>query len=116
MLGNVTDEEVDFHYIHSTGYYTDAVISPEAEAWFERLLLANKEKQIYDPKYLTGTIIKIKKRLVIHSFDQNMTFGDKLKIILRYISLFHGIGMILAHMIRVLKLNRNNGNAAKIIW
>jgi hypothetical protein len=101
-LGSVTDEEVDFHYRHSSGYFADAVITPEAVDWYDRLLQANEKLRLYDQKYLQDKIIKIKKKLIVQSFSQDMSFGDKKKIIFRYNLPVHSIRMIGGHMFRVL--------------
>ncbi len=102
LLGSVTDEEVDFHYRHSSGYFADAVITPEAVDWYDRLLQANEKLRLYDQKYLQDKIIKIKKKLIVQSFSQDMSFGDKKKIIFRYNLPVHSIRMIGGHMFRVL--------------
>ena len=116
LLGNVTDEEVDFHYIHSTGYFADSVITPEAEAWYDRLLRANKVRHIYDQRILKEDITRIKKKLVVHSFDSDMKFSSKIKIINRYIPFSNGVRMIAGHAVRSLRSMKKDGNSQKNTW
>jgi glycosyltransferase involved in cell wall biosynthesis len=95
LLDNVSDREVDFHYRHSTGYYPDAVISPEAEEWYDRLIQANKERQIYNQKKLVKQTILIKKQLVRQSFKPEMSLHERMCIIFRYLPVFESVRMIL---------------------
>ncbi len=41
LLGEISDEELDFHYHYSTGYYEDTAFNAESKAWFEKLMKAN---------------------------------------------------------------------------
>ncbi|WP_051671468.1 glycosyltransferase family 2 protein [Oribacterium sp. P6A1] len=94
LLGKVTDEEVIFHYMHSTGYYHDVVITPEVLVWYDRLIQANKSRQIYDQRYLEKNIVNIKKLLIINSFKPGMSLFEKMKIIFRYLPFCSGIRMV----------------------
>ena len=94
LLGDVTDAEVDFHYFHSTGYYPDAAISPEAAAWYDRLLQANKSRRIYDQKKLKTRIVFIKKDLLRKAFTPDMSALKKVRMIFRYLPFLSGIRMI----------------------
>lgn len=102
LLGNVTEEEVNFHYIHSSGYYPDAVISPEVAAWYDRLVNANKERRIYNQRYLKQYVAYAKKRLIVRSFNQNMSFCSKISLFFHYIPLYYGFKMIVGYVIRLL--------------
>ena len=94
LLGEVTDEEVNFHYMYSSGRYPKTTITPEVSAWYERLLRENLSKRIYDQKYLYRNIIMAKKMLVAQSFEPGMSLFDQAKLIFRYIPFFPGIRMI----------------------
>ncbi len=117
LLGDVTDEEVSFHYYHSSGYFADAVISPEADDWYDRLLQENKKRCIYNPKYLKNYILQVKKRLIIHAFSEEMTFFCKIKLIFHYIPFLFGIRMIGGHIFRtILSMANRTGNDKRMIW
>ena len=117
LLGNVTDEEVSFHYIHSSGYFANAVISPEVVVWYDRLIQENKDRNIYNHKYLKKHIVKVKKRLVIRTFTEDTTFFAKVKMIFRYIPFLYAVRMIGGHIIRftISKL-KGTGNSKRKIW
>lgn len=42
LLDNVSEEDLSFHFIHSSGYYSNAKISPRAIQWYGRIISANK--------------------------------------------------------------------------
>ena len=115
LLGNVTDEEVNFHYVHSSGYFADAVISPEAADWYDRLVRENENRHVFHRKYLKKYIINAEKKLVIHSFRSDMTFGSKIKTIFKYIPLFPGLEMIVGHMIRLIMMKMRKAGKNKVI-
>ncbi|MBR3019922.1 MAG: glycosyltransferase family 2 protein [Clostridia bacterium] len=96
LLGDVTDAEVDLHYTHSTGYYPDAVITPEVAAWYERLMQANKSRRIYDQKKLENRIVFIKKKLIRQSFRPNMSGYEKLHMMLQYLPFLQAVKMFLS--------------------
>ncbi len=67
LLGKVTQEEVEMHYHYSTPYYKDAKINSQVNAWYQRILRANKEKRIYNQEILKARINRIKIRLISQS-------------------------------------------------
>ena len=86
LLGDVTDEEVDMHYTHSTGYYKDATITPQVANWYKRLISANKQKELYDKKLLRRHIERIKKTLVYQTIKSDMSLMNRMMLFLRYLS------------------------------
>ena len=92
LLGDVSDEEVDFHYVHSTGYFPDSRISPEVAAWYERLVRANKERRIYDQGKLEKRILTIKKNLIRQTIKLDRLSGmRKMRIVFRYLPFFSAV-------------------------
>ncbi len=88
LLGNVTEEELELHFVHSSPYYPRATISSEVTEWYTRLLKANQEKQIYRQVKLKQRIQKIKIRLVFQTiYEKNLSKTKKLGLILRHIPL-----------------------------
>ena len=85
LLGFVTQEEKDFHYHYSTGYYNDTKINDEMLKWFHRLIEANDRRGVYKKKefrrYVYDVIIK---RNVYHSFVPNMSNAAKIAMFFRY--------------------------------
>ncbi len=94
LLGNVSDEEVSFHYMYSSGRYPKTAITPEIVAWYERLLRENLSKHIYNQKYLYRNIINAKKILVAQSLKPGMSLSDQAKMIFRYLPFFSGLRLI----------------------
>jgi glycosyltransferase involved in cell wall biosynthesis len=108
LLGSVSDEEVDFHYIHSSGYFPQTVITPEVIAWYNRLIEANKERHIFNRKYLKEGITHIEMMLAFRSFGPNMSFFNKIINMFRYIPLFPGIKIVIRHKINSFILKNLN--------
>ena len=91
LLGQVTDEEVDLHYTHSTGYFPEAVITPEVSAWYDRLIRANRSKHIYNQRKLKKYIVKIKKNLIRRTIAHEDSAMGKMKTVFRYLPFFSAI-------------------------
>ena len=79
LLGNVTDEEVDFHYTHSTGRFPEAIMTPEAARWYQRLLAANRKRGIYDQRVLRAYIRSVEKTLLVHTIGMKAPILKKVK-------------------------------------
>ncbi len=103
LLGNVTDQEEDMHYIHSTGYYPDAVITQEVNEWYNRLIEANKERHIYDQRALIKRIMIIKKRLIQQSFKTDMSLLEKMHLVFGYLPFYEAFKMIVRICIPVIR-------------
>ena len=86
LLGNVTGEELAFHYLYSTGYYKDVTINTEILDWYKRLVKANDQVGVYDKKkfrdYVYNTVLK---RIIYQSFDQSTTVFTKIVTLFRYL-------------------------------
>ena len=87
LLDSVTNEEMDFHYKYSTGYYPEVVISPEAVAWYRRLIRANDSRQVYNRIKFRRYIGRLERRLVEQSFSREMSRAEKLRLSFRYLPL-----------------------------
>lgn len=85
LLGPISASELDAHYFHSTGYYHEALISPEIATWYERLIYANKSACFYDERALKRRIILIKKRLIHQSFTTSMSKTAKIMLFFHYL-------------------------------
>ena len=85
LLGFVTQEEKDFHYHYSTGYYNDTKINDEMLRWFRRLIDANDRRGVYEKKkfrrYVYDVIIK---RNVYHSFVPDLSYAARIAMFFRY--------------------------------
>ena len=86
LLDHVTDEEIDLHYYHSTGYYKEATITPEVAQWYKKLIAANARKKVYDPKLLQRHVERIKTELIYHTIEKSMSPVEKGMLFLRYLS------------------------------
>ena len=92
LLGSVTDEEVNLHYKYSTGYFPEAVICPEIDRWYARLIEANRKKRIYDQGKLKKRILTLKKNLIRHTIKvQNMEDKEKRKLVFEYLPFYSAI-------------------------
>ncbi len=85
LLGRVTGEELDLHYIHSTGYYREATISPEIAAWYTRLIRANESLGMYNQKAVKKYVVQIEKRLIRQTFSRDMSKAEKAMLFFRYL-------------------------------
>ena len=79
LLGDVTDEEVDFHYFHSTGYFPDALFTPRVLRWYKRLLTANRKRGLYDQRLLRAYICSKEKPLLVHAISMIVPILKKVK-------------------------------------
>ena len=84
LLDNVSEEDLSFHYKHSSGYYSNAKISPRAIQWYGRILTANRERKIYDHKKLVQYIDRIKTSLTLQTFTQDMRKSEKVRLLFQY--------------------------------
>jgi len=91
LLDQVTDEEVDFHYIYSGGYFSEVIMTDDVASWYDRLIQANKSKHIYNQKKLEKRILTIKKNLVRQTISPEMGIIEKLRISMRYLPFFHAL-------------------------
>ena len=48
LLDNVTDAELDLHYLYSTGYYRDLKLTKDVRRWYRKLIRANDKKRVYN--------------------------------------------------------------------
>ena len=64
LLGEVTQEELDFHYSMS---YSERTLSFKVIAWLNRLINANKKRRVYNQirfrKYAFRVMLKCNRRL-----------------------------------------------------
>lgn len=99
LLGDVSDAEVDFHYIHSSGKFERAVINSEINKWYERLLEANRNRHIYDQGKLRKRIITIKKNLIRQTI-KNDPSTPKARLVFRYLPFFPAVRAFIGIMVR----------------
>ena len=92
LLGSVTDEEIDLHHRCSARCYREEKISPEIEKWYDRLIRANQDKQIYPEKKLKKYIVYLKKELIWQTFTKQMTKTEKTALFFRYLPFFSAVG------------------------
>ena len=96
LLGNVSTEEVDFHFYYSTGYYPETKISPKVTRWYKRLLKANSQLGIYNQRKLRRHIERVVRILIRHTFTDEMSVKEKLSLSLHYASLSSVLIMLIA--------------------
>lgn len=100
LLDNVSEEELSFHYKHSSGYDSNAKISPRAIQWYGRIISANKERKIYDQKKLVQYIDCIKTRLISQIFTRDMSKSMKGRLLFQYLP-FSTASKTLLRIIRI---------------
>ena len=84
LLGKVTEAELALHFRSST--MLDATISKETIEWFERLMAANAERQVYDRrKFNRYVYCTIYGRLIWNSLPKDATRFQKAKAFFRYL-------------------------------
>ena len=110
LLDDVTDEEADFHYVHSAGHYPDATMTPEVAKWYKRLLTANRERGLYDQSCMKAVIEIIKKRLLLQTFGQNAPKWKLAIASFRYLSV-RTIALYIIH--RLFPSGSHGGNPAQ---
>lgn len=98
LLGSVTEEELDLHYHYSTGYYRDVTITSQITEWYDRLIAANAQKRIYDQKKLKQRILQIKRNLIEQTFTKEMSKGEKIMLLFRYLSIFDAANAVMEIM------------------
>lgn len=86
LLGDVSAEEVDFHFYYSAGIYSEARISPDVAAWYERLLEANSHLKIYNQRKLRKHIERILRILIAHTFSDKLSIIERLSLAIHYVS------------------------------
>ena len=59
LLGEVSKEEIDRHYLFSTGYYKNNRIDTTVLNWYRRLIEANDRKGIYDKKRFRRYVYRV---------------------------------------------------------
>ena len=91
LLGEVTEEENNFHYSFSNIYITEEKMTPEANEWYSKLLTANKQQKIYDQRKLRKYIIKIKKVLIWQTFRKDMSKTEKAMLFFHYLPFFSAV-------------------------
>lgn len=87
LMGSITDEELEQHYIHSAGRHKDAVITPEIVNWYNRIMRANDRRHIYNARKLRRCIESIEERLIGRTLTKEMSRIEKAEVFLRYLPL-----------------------------
>ena len=103
LLDQVTDDELDLHYVHSTGTFKEATINHEVNNWYDRLIKANKKKRLYDQKILKQKIDSIKKRLVFQTINDNTSWMKRALLLFRYLSFETVWHMLIGHTKAMIK-------------
>lgn len=94
LLGNISDKDMSMHYICSSGYYSDARISPAIAKWYDKLLEANEQRSIYDKQKLKQYIDRIKMRLIGQTFTASMPIAEKILLYFRYFPFTQALAII----------------------
>ena len=88
LLGSVSTEELDLHYYYSSGFFPSAIICPQIEEWYARLLKTNKEKKLFCQRKLKQRIQKAKIKLVYQTIQvKDLSISKRVILFLRYIPL-----------------------------
>lgn len=86
LLGNVTKEELDFHFMYSSGYFKEVKVNNKMLNWYRRLVAANDRVGVYDKKKFRFIVFNsIVKRIIYQSFEPDMGFTDKIGMFFRYL-------------------------------
>ena len=80
LLGNVTDEELDFHYHLAR---LEKKISPEVVKWLNRLISANAKRRIYNPELFRKYAAYLKETIVFSMLQNEGTKLSKLLLLMR---------------------------------
>ena len=86
LLGDVSDEEVDFHYFCFSGNYSNVRITPDVARWSKRLLAANSRLKIYDQRKLRRHIERVERWMLMNTFTEKMSVPEIMLLALRYVS------------------------------
>ncbi len=86
LLGSVTEEELELHYVHSTGYYKNAHIDAQIVRWYKRIIKANDHLEIYDQRTLIRYIQRIKRDLIFQTLGKNYSQVRKIILYCCYMS------------------------------
>ena len=103
LLGNVSKEELDFHYFYSTGYYKEAKINQDVINWYQRLIQENKKKQIYHQRKFRRYIYRvILRRTIRQSFDVNTSFLNRAGMYFHYLPFGIALRTVIGERLRAL--------------
>ena len=107
LMGSVTDEEMDQHFIHSTSYYKNATISPEIVNWYNRIMKANNQRHIYNARKLRRYIESRELRLIVQTFTDEMSIIEKARLVFRYLPFPSAVNAISkTALIKIIRLFR----------
>ena len=86
LLGSVTKEELDFHFMYSSGYFTEVRVNNKILNWYCRLVAANDRVGVYDKKKFRFIVFNsMVKRIINQSFEPDMGVSDKIGMFFRYL-------------------------------
>ena len=85
LVGPVTQEELDLHYVYSAGYMKDTTINPEIDRWYRRLLAANGKRGLYNQRKLKRYITENKRRLIEQACGDHTPIMRKILLFFRYL-------------------------------
>ena len=91
LVGPVTQEELDLHYVYSAGYIQDTVIISEIDRWYRRLLAANRKRGIYNQRKLKRYITENKRRLIEQACGDHTPIMKKILLFFRYLPLISAL-------------------------
>jgi len=103
LLGNITEEELELHYIHSCGYDFGCVINDEITVWYDRIAEANKTAKLYDQKKLEKVIVSVKERLVKAAFQKETRVSRKVSLGFQYLPFFSAVRVLLSESKRCIQ-------------
>lgn len=94
LMGTVSDKEIDMHYYYSSGYYADAVITPEIKDWYYRIIRANDKRHIYNARKLKRYIEFLKVRLISQTITEEMSMIEKAGLFFRYLPILSALRIL----------------------
>ena len=83
LVGEVTDEELDLHFMYSSGVFKDLIVTPEMLNWYRRLIDANAQIGKYDQKKFKNQVGRIIGRTI--RFEPNTQYIQKTVKLFRYV-------------------------------
>ena len=92
LLGNVTKDELDFHFMYSSGYFRKVKVNNKMLNWYRRLIETNDLMGIYDRKKFKFCVYNyVVKRAIYQSFDTDMSYTDKIGVFFQYLPISYAL-------------------------
>ena len=85
LLGPVTDDELDLHYVYSQQLDKSLTINPKIVGWYRRLIAANRERKIYPKRKFEKYVLGVELRLIEQTCGQDSSPLKMIPLFFRYL-------------------------------